>query len=106
MLKIITLSVLFASVVLKKHALTVLLTLELIRLMIIVLMMANGVEVFFTMIMVCVRACEGAVGLSALIRSTRSIAIALYDKCLVFEVFCDVRNNFHIYKDIFKKKFL
>ena len=75
---VLTLGLLFSSIGLKKHALTVLLTLEIISLIIIIIIIYYGVEVFFTIVMVCVRACEGAVGLSALIRSSRSLSISHY----------------------------
>ena len=56
----------------KKHALTLLLQLELLNLLIILVILYIGVEIFFCMLMVCVRACEGAVGLGALIRIIRA----------------------------------
>ena len=55
----------------KKHTLTVLLTLELLCLHAIIITLLLGFEIFFGLLIVCVGACEGAVGLGALVRIIR-----------------------------------
>lgn len=51
--------------------------LELLVLLLILLTMLIGHEIFFSMILICVGACEGAVGLSALISINRMKAALL-----------------------------
>lgn len=71
-LEIITMALILASFGLKKkHSLTVLLSLEFLRLLIIIMTLIIGLDMFFGLIIVCIGACEGAVGLRALIRITR-----------------------------------
>ena len=73
-LEAITLVVLITSFAIKKkHALTVLLILEIYRLMIIVIVLTMGLELFFGLLLICIGACEGAVGLGTLVRMTRII---------------------------------
>jgi len=55
----------------KKHGLTLLLTLEIICLLLILLFLRSGIEVFYGMMLICVGACEGVIGLRALIAITR-----------------------------------
>jgi len=55
----------------KKHFLIMLLSLEFLGIFIIILTLIIGLEVFLGFIMVCIGACEGAVGLGSLIRSAR-----------------------------------
>jgi len=55
----------------KKHPLTVLLTLELFLLIIVKTVIRLGVEMYFALILICIGACEAAVGLSTFIRRAR-----------------------------------
>lgn len=71
-LEVITLVLILGSFGLKKkHSLTVLLSLEFLRLLIIIITLMLGLDIFYGLIIVCIGACEGAVGLRALIRITR-----------------------------------
>ena len=70
-LEVIALLLLIGSIGLKKHALTALLTLEILRLFIIIITLIIGIDIFFGLIMICIGACEGAVGLATLIGNTR-----------------------------------
>ena len=73
MFKIETLTLLMIIIALglKKHRLTTLLLLEILCLFIVITSLKNGIEIFFRLILICVGACEGAVGLGALIRMSR-----------------------------------
>lgn len=62
---------LILSIALKKHSLTILLRLELIILIVIILTLIFGQDLFYVLIIICVGACEGAVGLSAIISIAR-----------------------------------
>ena len=55
----------------KKRVLTTLITLELFRLLIIFSMVLNGDEIHNGLMIICIGACEGAVGLGTMIRITR-----------------------------------
>jgi len=55
----------------KKHPLIVLLTLELYLLIVMKAVVRLGNEIFFALLLICIGACEGAVGLGSLIRRTR-----------------------------------
>lgn len=55
----------------KKHYLTFLLILEMLRIIILLTYLQLGREIFYVLLLICISACEGAVGLSALIGSTR-----------------------------------
>jgi NADH:ubiquinone oxidoreductase subunit K len=71
-LEVLTLILIIGSFGLKKkHSLTVLLSLEFLSLLIIVMTFMAGLDLFFGLIIICIGACEGAVGLRALIRMTR-----------------------------------
>ena len=71
-LEILTLILLISGFgIKKKNILTVLLSLEIYRLIIILLSLILGVEIFFGMMLVCIGACEGVVGLRTLISNTR-----------------------------------
>ena len=63
----------------KKNTLTTLLTLEILRIIIIFVILKIGNEIFFGLLMLCIGACEGAVGLGALVRMSRLIAQRIYD---------------------------
>ena len=68
MLKILTLTIILTSFGLKKkHVLTVLLSLELLCIVIIIYTLNLGLEIFFGLVMICIGACEGAVGLGCII---------------------------------------
>ena len=70
-IEIITLGLIFASLrIKKKYGLSILITLELIILTLIAVVV-KGREIFFTLLMICVGAREGAVGLAAIIRIKR-----------------------------------
>jgi len=56
---------------LKKGSLTLLLTLEILLLVIIMITVRIGLDLFFRLLMVCIGACEGALGLGALICISR-----------------------------------
>ena len=56
----------------KTHSLSLLLNIELIVILLIVVTLTIGYEIFFGLLIVCVGACEGAVGLGALIGLTRN----------------------------------
>jgi len=56
----------------KKHVLTMLLTLELFSVLIVIIALLGGKEVFFSILMICIGACEGAVGLGAMARLSRT----------------------------------
>jgi len=73
MFKIETLTLLLIIIALglKKHGLTTLLLLEILCLYIVITALKNGIEMFYRLILICVGACEGAVGLGALIRMRR-----------------------------------
>ena len=76
MLKISYLNIILISVSLglkKRHTLIILLTLELWVLIIILLLMMSGLEIFFGILIICVGACEGVIGLRSLIRRTRVV---------------------------------
>ena len=61
----------------KKHTLSVLLTLEILILLIIISTLYQGIDIFYSLLMICVGACEGAVGLRTIIRVTRRKRAAL-----------------------------
>ena len=73
MLKIEVLTLLFLLMRLgiKKHTLTVLLTLEITRVLIIYKSLTLGLDMFYGLIIVCIGACEGAVGLRMIIGINR-----------------------------------
>lgn len=56
----------------KKHSISYLLTLEILVLLILRGTIQLGLDVFFLLLMLAVGACEGAVGLRAMIRIARS----------------------------------
>lgn len=56
----------------KKNVLTVLLTLEIFSLLIILAMILKGLDVYQGLILMCIRACEGAVGLGTMISMNRT----------------------------------
>ena len=68
---VLTMIILLISLALHKQTLTILINLELLVLLLIILSLLMGIEIFFSMILICVGACEGAVGLRALIRLNR-----------------------------------
>ena len=71
-LEVLTLLLLLISLAIKKkNTLTVLLTLEIIRIIIILITLLFGVDIFFALLIICIGACEGAVGLRTLIAMTR-----------------------------------
>lgn len=70
-LNIATFIVLILSFRLKKHTLTLLLTLELLILLILYGTYLMSSETSFVLMIVCVGACEGAVGLGVLVGITR-----------------------------------
>ena len=70
-LVIIAMLLIILSFGLKKHSLTILLNLELLCLMIIIISLIIGLEIFNALLMICVGACEGAVSLGSLIRVSR-----------------------------------
>ena len=76
----LTLSILILSLGLKKNTLTTLLTLEILRVIIIIVTLKIGTEIFFGLMILCIGACEGAVGLGALVRISRMIGLGLYDE--------------------------
>lgn len=49
-----------------------LLTLELFSVLIVIIALLGGKEVFFSILMICIGACEGAVGLGAMARLSRT----------------------------------
>ena len=63
--------VLFSFIVKKVYGLTRLLTLE-ITVILIFVRLLGGAEPFFCLFLLCVGACEGAVGLSCLVRVVRA----------------------------------
>ena len=79
-LESITLILVIISMGLKKNALTILLTLEILVIIIIIYSFYFGLDFFFGLILICVGACEGAVGLSALICMSRTSSQHLYVK--------------------------
>ena len=70
-IELMTLALLMVSIALKKHSLTILLRLELMILMVIILTLIFGQDLFYVLIIICIGACEGAVGLRTLIRIAR-----------------------------------
>jgi len=64
-----TLLLLLLSLIFKKQCLTLLLSLELLVLFLLFVVLQH--EMFYALLLICVGACEGAVGLSALIHITR-----------------------------------
>ena len=70
-LTLIAMLLILISFGLKKHTLTLLLNLELLCLLAIVLTLILGLEAFNALLMICVGACEGAVGLGSLVSLTR-----------------------------------
>jgi len=71
-LNIITLLIIVSAIgIKKKHIITVLFTLELLSLLIILTTLNIGLELFVGIILLCIAACGGAVGLGAIIRVTR-----------------------------------
>ena len=69
--EIMTFLIILLSLGMKKNLLTTLLRLEILCLLIIVIMLKNGIDMFFRLILICIGACEGAVGLRSLIRMRR-----------------------------------
>lgn len=63
--------VLFSFIVMKTYGLTCLLTLEIVVILIFIGLL-RGAEPFFCLFLLCVGACEGAVGLSCLVRIVRA----------------------------------
>lgn len=55
----------------KKNILTTLFTLEIYRLLIIITIILKGGETFHGLLLICVGACEGAVGLGTLVSMVR-----------------------------------
>lgn len=70
-LQIVTVTIAILALSIKKHVLTLLLRLELLILLLILLTLQMGSELFLRVILICVGACEGAVGLGSMIRITR-----------------------------------
>lgn len=64
---LVTSVLLMLSICTKKHPLSVLLLLEVLVLVILLHSMIIGVEIFYCLMLICVGACEGAIGLGALI---------------------------------------
>ena len=75
---LITICLILMSFTMKKHVLSVLLTLELLLLFLIYLSIIMGVELFFGLLIICVGACEGAVGLGSIISVTRTRSYGKY----------------------------
>ena len=75
---IISLIVVFVAIGLKQNSLTLLLCLELLRLLLVIRLIVYGVELFYSLLLVCIGACEGAVGLGALVRLSRYEGLSLY----------------------------
>lgn len=69
---IFALAAVFLSLGIKKHPLSLLLTLEIINLIIIMLLIKEGIEIYYVLLFICVGACEGALGLRVIIRIIRS----------------------------------
>ena len=69
--ELLTLRLLLVTIIMKNHTLRILLTLELIILIIIIFTLIYGLDMFYVLIMICIGACEGAVGLRAIIRLSR-----------------------------------
>ena len=61
-----------ACFIIKKQTLRLLITLEIFIILIIMGMALLGIEIFFILLLICIGACEGAVGLGALIGITRT----------------------------------
>ena len=71
-LEILTLFMIILCFVLnKKNRLTILFTLEIFSLLIIITLILKGREIYHGLILICIGACEGAVGLRALISMVR-----------------------------------
>ena len=70
-IELLTILFVIIAVAMKTHSLTILICLELIILLIIVLTIIYGRDLFYCLIMICIGACEGAVGLRSLICITR-----------------------------------
>ena len=66
-LECVSFFVVLFSLSLKKHSLSLLLSLELLTLLIVYVSVKAGLEVFLCFLFLCVGACEGAIGLSALV---------------------------------------
>ena len=71
-MEILALLLILTRFSLKKNTLTVLLRLELFRLIIILSMIMQGLDVYQGLILICIRACEGAVGLGTMISMNRT----------------------------------
>ena len=70
-LMILTLIMILSSFGFKKHPLTLLLSLEIMSLLIIIVSLILGIDLFHGLLMICIGACEGAVGLRTLIGNSR-----------------------------------
>lgn len=62
----------------KKHYLSYLILLEILCLTTILFTLLLGLDIFFSLLMLCVGACEASVGLRTLIMSTRVSGLRLY----------------------------
>ena len=67
----LTIILLLVSFIFKKNALLILLTLEIVCFVILLLVLLLGLEIFFGLLIICVGACEGAVGLGSLVGLSR-----------------------------------
>ena len=76
-IEVCTLLFLLMRLGMKKHTLSVLLTLELTRILIIYITLSLGLDIFYGLIIVCIGACEGAVGLSMIIGSNRTKIVSI-----------------------------
>lgn len=74
----LTLLLFFIAFAWKKHLLTFLLLIEVLSLSIIFLSIVMGLDIFFSLIMICVGACEGAVGLGTMIGMSRVNGLERY----------------------------
>ena len=76
-IEVFTLIMLMVAFGVKKHALSLLIMLEFLSLLIILITLKLGLDIFFRLMLLCVGACEGAVGLGTLIRISRVLNFRL-----------------------------
>ena len=62
----------------KRNTLTLLITLEIFCVLVIVVLVLLGLEGFFAFLVICVGACEAAVGLGTLIRIIRTKRLQIW----------------------------
>jgi len=76
-LEVITIIIVIISFGFKKHPLRILICLELLCLLNLLITIKLGIDTFLGLVIICIGACEGAVGLGTLIRITRVKMISL-----------------------------